>query len=64
MNLHASHMWVRYKSLDAVYRGDWGEVIRFQDPLEGADYAAGKGVDPRPWTEFVDPADTVIDRWY
>jgi Glycosyl transferase family 2 len=50
------HIWPRYKSLDAVYRQEWSEVIDF---ISGT-----KGVQLRPWTQLVEPDDIPIARWY
>jgi hypothetical protein len=52
----AAHMWDRYWSTDAVYRGDWADVIDF--------LTRTKGVELQRWTELVDAADTVVARWY
>jgi hypothetical protein len=41
------HIWARYRSLDAVYRQDWDQVIDF--------VSGNKGVKLRHWTELVEP---------
>src|SRR5204863_643289 len=52
----AEHIWPRYRSLDAVYRRDWANVI---DSVSGK-----KGVHLCPWTELVGVDDAVVARWY
>ena len=52
------HMLPRFRSLDAVYRGDWDRVENFMPGREE------RGVALRPWTELVAPADRRVARWY
>lgn len=52
----ADHIWPRYRSLDAVYRRDWPDVIDFM--------SGKKGVHLRPWTELVGLDDASVARWY
>jgi hypothetical protein len=53
----AAHMVPRYRSLEAVYAGRWDEVENFMP-------GKGNGVELRPWSTLVSPADQVIARWY
>jgi hypothetical protein len=57
-HMHESGARRRWKGLDYVYSQDWAHVER-RTP---AGYR--RGLDPRPWTSLVSPADARVARWY
>jgi len=48
----------RWVTLDYVYSQDWAHVER------QTSRGSRPGVDPRPWTSLVSPADASVARWY
>ena len=48
----------RWATFDYVYSQDWAHVER-QTPR-----GSRPGVNPRPWTSLVSPADASVARWY
>jgi hypothetical protein len=53
-----SDMSKRYRTLDRVYAREWAHVENLRRR------GATVGVDPRPWTTAVEPADALVARWY
>jgi hypothetical protein len=49
---------VRWATLDSVYAQDWARVERLTPR------GHRPGVNPRPWTSLVSPADASVPRWY
>jgi hypothetical protein len=54
----ADGMVPRFQTLDAVYRGDWGNVRNYR--VDGKFSVA----QPVSWTDLVTPADANFKRWY
>jgi hypothetical protein len=53
-----AHMRVRLRSVDALYRGLWADVVFFPPCLPGW------MPDLKLWEEWVEPADAAVARWY
>jgi hypothetical protein len=63
---HDTHMLTRFHSLDAVYAQNWAKVENFValDPVNATVKAPASGVNPKPWSEMVEPEHQPIARWY
>ena len=63
----ATHMLARHRSLDAVYRGRWEEVVNFiaLDPAARALVPTSPvGIQLKNWWEVLEPEHREIVRWY
>ena len=62
-----THMWARFRSLEAVYAGKWAAVHNFLalDPMYMSlpEPPAPMGVTVKPWTDLVQPEHQVVRRW-
>jgi hypothetical protein len=54
----AEHIASRYRSLNAVYDRRWSAVENIMPDRPRF------GIELAPWTQFVEPADTTVARWY
>lgn len=63
---HSTHMWTRYRSLDAAYTQDWASIHNFLalDPMDDVETPPALGASVANWTDLVEVEHQHVARWY